>query len=130
MPDHSEHLMDLAEREGLHPDGLRTLLAVIHGLSLRRSMVGDGPHIGAQPVVSGMLSACLERFGILTQDVLAHWGMESPSRIGHGVDVLVDAGFLQRSSDELDNYEELGEQIAWPLPPAPAVRELSDWGSY
>lgn len=130
MPDHSEHLLDLARREGLHPDGLRTLLAVIHGLSMRRSMVGDGPHIGAEPVISGLLSACSERFGILAHDVLGHWGMETPSKIGHGVDLLVDAGFLQKSSDELDNYGDLDGQIAWPPPPTPAIREFSDWGSY
>lgn len=130
MGNDSDHLLDLAAREGIHPVGLRTLLSVIHGLSMRRSLQGDGPHIGAPQVVTGLLSSAHERFGILTREVLTHWGLESPSQIGRGVDVLVESGFLERSSDELDDYESLEGTIEWPIPPTPGIRELSSWGAY
>lgn len=131
MADDSHPLQDLAEGNGFDPDGLRVLLAVIHGHSMRRSLSGDGPHLGAEQVVSGLWNTVLERFGILARDVLVHWGFGDPEQIGQAVEILIDAGFLQRSSDELDDYGTACANLVWPEPPPPPpMREIVGWGGF
>ena len=131
MPENGSFLLTVARENGYQPDGLRVLLAVIHGLSMRRSMSGDGPHLGAAKVVGGLWSAAWERFGILGKDVLEHWGLDSPSRVGLAVTRLVEAGFLRSSDEEMDDYESLAGQIEWTdPPPPPSIREHSGWGGF
>ena len=131
MAENESYLLTLARENGFQPDGLRLLLTVIHGLSLRRSLSGDGPHLGAPQVVGGLWGAALERFGILGRDVLEHWGLSTPAQVGSAVNLLVEAGFLQESSEELDDYESLSDPVDWPEPPMPrSVREHSSWGGF
>lgn len=129
MADNAPFLVPLARENGFGEEGLRLLLAIIHGLSMRRSLAGDGPHLGAEQVAMGFYTTVQERFGVLTRDVLEHWGMETPSLLGKAVALLVDAGFLSRSSDELDDYEQIPSAPEdWPVPPPPPpVRETSSW---
>ena len=131
MADADASLLKIASENGFHPDGLRTLLAVVHGLSMRHSLSGDGPDIGAQTVVAGLWNATLERFGILGRDVLERWGLEVPGKVGAAVAALVRAGLLHGSEDEVAEYEALDGQIDWPEPPPPApLRENVGWGGY
>ena len=129
MSENAPFLLPLARENGFGEEGLRLLLAVIHGLSMRRSLAGDGPHLGSEQVAMGFFATTQERFGVLTRDVLEHWGLESPSSLGKAVALLVEAGFLSRSSDELDDYDQLPPPPEdWPEPPAPpSVRESSAW---
>jgi uncharacterized repeat protein (TIGR04138 family) len=120
-----------APTDGFHPEGLRLLLSVVHGLSLRRSLSGDGPHLGAQQVVGGLWGAALERFGILGRDVLEHWNLDTPEKVGEAISHLVATGFLQGSEDEMADYQSLSGQEAWPDPPRPrSVRERPGWGGF
>jgi len=131
MADNDTFLLKFASENGFHPDGLRALLAVIHGVSMRHSLSGDGPNLGAQQVVGGLWNASLERFGILGRDVLEHWGMDTPTKVGTAVTGLVQGGFLRGSEDEAGEYEALEGQFEWPEPPSPApVRESVGWGGY
>lgn len=129
MSDNGPFLQPLAQENGFGEEGLRLLLAVIHGLSLRRSMAGDGPHLGSEQVTMGFFGTVQERFGVLTLDVLEHWGMESPSKLGKAVTLLVEAGFLSGSDDELDDYDKLPPPpVEWPEPPVPPqIRESASW---
>ncbi len=129
MAENAPSLVPLARENGFGEEGLRLLLAVIHGLSMRRSLAGDGPHLGAEHVAMGFFHTVQERFGVLTRDVLEHWGLESPALLGKAVALLVDAGFLARSSDELDDYDRIPEPPEeWPEPPdPPPVRETTSW---
>lgn len=131
MADSDAFLLKLASENGFHPDGLRTLLAVVHGLSLRRSLSGDGPHIGAQQVVGGLWNSCLERFGILGRDVLEHWGLDTPSKVGAAIAGLVEGGLLRGSDEEASEYDALEGGLEWPEPPPPApLRENVGWGGF
>ena len=131
MAENEAFLRTVARENGFQPDGLRLLLTVIHGLSLRRSLSGDGPHLGAAQVVGGLWNAVLERFGILGRDVLEHWGLDTAERVGVAVVHLVESGFLQGSGEEMDDYESLAERIEWPDPPRPrSSREHSGWGGF
>jgi uncharacterized repeat protein (TIGR04138 family) len=131
MQENESFLLTLAREHGFQPDGLRVLLSVIHGLSMRRSLSGEGPHLGAAHVVGGLWSATWERFGILGKDVVEHWGLDTPSRVGLAVSQLVEAGFLRGSSEEMDDYEALAGQVEWPDPPTPpSIRERSGWGGF
>ena len=129
MPENPPFLVPLARENGFGEEGLRLLLAVIHGLSMRRSLAGDGPHLGSEQVAMGFYSTVAERFGVLTRDVLEHWGLESPTLLGKAVTLLVDAGFLSRTNDEVDDYDALPPPPTdWPEPPPPPpVHESASW---
>lgn len=129
MSDNVPFLVPLARENGFGEEGLRLLLAVIHGLSMRRSLAGDGPHLGSEQVAMGFYATAQERFGVLTRDVLEHWGMETPGLLGKAVTLLVEAGFLARSDDEADDYDQLPPPPEdWPEPPnPPPIRETVSW---
>lgn len=129
MSDNAPFLVPLARENGFGEEGLRLLLAVIHGLSMRRSLAGDGPHLGSEQVAMGFFGTAQERFGVLTRDVLEHWGLDTPTSLGKAVSLLVDAGFLSRSEEEADDYDQLPPPPAdWPEPPnPPPIREITSW---
>lgn len=133
MEDSESVLYQAASEGGFRIDGLRTLMGLIHGLSMRRSFSGETAHLPASEVVGGLFASCLERFGPLARDVLSAWGLDHPARIGAAIDLLVEGGLLSRSRE--DEGEEDFDDLPpppddWPIHPAPPpMREIVNWGA-
>jgi len=133
MEDSDSILSQVAGEGGFRVDGLRTLMGLIHSLSMRRTLSGDTAHLPASEVVGGLFASCLDRFGPLARDVLSAWGLDHPSRIGAAVDLLVEGGLLSRSPEEEgeEDFDDLPPPPDdWPVhPPPPPMREIAGWGA-
>lgn len=125
-------LFQAAAQGGFRIEGLRTLMGLIHGLSMRRSFSGETAHLPAAEVVGGLFASALDRYGPFARDVLETWGLGSPQRIGAAVDLLVEGGLLARSAEEEgdEDFDDLPPPPEdWPIHPAPPpMRELPVWG--
>lgn len=133
MDDSESVLFQAASEGGYRIDGLRTLMALIHGMSMRRTLSGETAHLPAAEVVGGLFASALDRFGPLARDVLAAWGLDHPARIGAAVDLLVEGGLLSRSPED-EGEEDFDDLPAppddWPIHPAPPpMREIVGWGA-
>ena len=70
MDDSETILFQAASEGGFRIDGLRTLMGLIHGMSMRRSFSGETAHLPAAEVVGVLFASALERFGPLYQENL------------------------------------------------------------
>lgn len=133
MDDSETILFQAASEGGFRIDGLRTLMGLIHGMSMRRSFSGETAHLPAAEVVGVLFASALERFGPLARDVLSAWGLDHPARIGGAVDLLVQGGLLSRSPEEEgeEDFDDLPPPPDdWPIHPAPPpMREIAMWGA-
>jgi uncharacterized repeat protein (TIGR04138 family) len=133
MDDSETILFQAASEGGFRIDGLRTLMGLIHGMSMRRSFSGETAHLPAAEVVGVLFASALERFGPLARDVLTAWGLDHPARIGAAVDLLVQGGLLSRSPEEEgeEDFDDLPPPPDdWPIHPAPPpMREITMWGA-
>lgn len=133
MEDSDSILFQAATRGGFRVDGLRTLMGLIHGMSMRRTLGGETPHLPAAEVVGGLFATALDRFGPMARDVLTAWGLDHPARIGAAIDLLVEGGLLSRSSEEEgeEDFDDLPPPPDdWPVhPPPPPMREIPVWGA-
>lgn len=133
MDDSDSILYHAASVGGFRVDGLRTLMGLIHTLSMRRTLAGENAHLPAAEVVGGLFASALDRFGPFARDVLEEWGLDHPTKIGAAIDHLVGGGLLSRSTEE-EGEEDFDDLPAppddWPIhPPPPPMREIPNWGA-
>lgn len=133
MDDSESVLFQAASEGGYRVDGLRTLMALIHGMSMRRTLSGETAHLPAAEVVGGLFASALDRFGPFARDVLTAWGLDHPVRVGAAIDLLVEGGLLSRSPEDEgeEDFDDLPPPPEdWPIhPPPPPMREIVGWGA-
>lgn len=72
----------------------RAYLFVLAGLEFCQQRLHERRHITGAELAEGCRDLALERFGVMSRLVLAHWGIHETADIGRIVFTLVDLGML------------------------------------
>jgi len=84
----------------------RAYLFVLAALEFCQQRLDERRHITGQELASGCRDLALERFGVMSQLVLEHWGITTTADIGHIVFTLVELGMLlSQSTDTREDFE-------------------------
>jgi uncharacterized repeat protein (TIGR04138 family) len=63
-------------------------------------LFAHGKHVSGRDLLEAIRRVALERFGVLTEDVLESWGLRSTEDFGEIVFRLVDAGLLAKTDED------------------------------
>jgi uncharacterized repeat protein (TIGR04138 family) len=84
----------------------RAYLFVLAALEYSQQRLQERRHISGPELAQGCRDLALERFGVMSRLVLAHWGINATADIGRIVFTLVDLGMLLSApSDTLTDFE-------------------------
>lgn len=84
----------------------RAYLFVLAALEFCQQRLHERRHITGSELAEGCRDLALERFGVMSRLVLAHWGIRETTDIGRIVFTLVDLGMLLSApSDTLADFE-------------------------
>ena len=121
MPSRSREGVELAElafRDGIM-DQLRlreprfherAYLFVLAGLELCQSRLTARRHISGRELAWACRDLALQRYGVMAQMVLDHWGVRSTADLGSIVFALVDLGLLiSQAGDSLGDFADVFE---------------------
>jgi uncharacterized repeat protein (TIGR04138 family) len=74
-------------------------------LSAGQRAPGERRHLTAQQLVEGVIDLAAERFGLLAEPVLRHWGIRSADDIGNITFTLIEKGvFSKQPSDRPEDF--------------------------
>ena len=84
----------------------RAYLVVLAALEFCQQRLPERRHITGQELAAGCRDLALERFGVMSQLVLEHWGIKATADIGQIVFTLVDLGLLlSQPTDTPEDFE-------------------------
>jgi uncharacterized repeat protein (TIGR04138 family) len=124
-----EEVTQLAFRDGIM-DRIRAreprfhehaYLFVLGALEYCQARLPERRHISGRELAEACRDLALERYGVMAQLVLEHWGVRSTADIGDVVFTLVDLGLLiSQPSDSRDEFigvfdfdETFGREYPW-----------------
>lgn len=91
----------LRERR-FHEDAFIFLLTALEHL---QSRLPERRHVDGRELAHAVRELALDRFGVLSRQVLAHWGVRSTEDLGDIVFALVDTGLLaSQPGDSRDDF--------------------------
>lgn len=79
--------------------GLDFTVRRIHG-EADKSVPGANRHVSGQQLCMGLRDFALQQYGLLARTVLKHWNIHSSEDFGHIVFAMVDAGLMQKTSED------------------------------
>lgn len=83
----------------------RAYLLVLYALTHAMRGLPERRHISGRELSEAVREVALERFGLLTRTVLAHWGIRSTEDLGQVVFALVESGVLvKQDGDRLEDF--------------------------
>jgi len=86
----------------------RAYLFVLAGLEFCQQRLDERRHITGRELAAGCRDLALERFGVMSQLVLEHWGIRTTADIGHIVFTLVELGMLlSQPTDTREDFEDV-----------------------
>jgi uncharacterized repeat protein (TIGR04138 family) len=109
----SNHVTELAFRDGIM-ERIRAreprfhehaYLFVLTALEFSQSKLAERRHITGRELAEAFRLLALDRYGVMAQLVLAHWGVRTTADIGDIVFALVDLGLLMsQPNDTKDDF--------------------------
>jgi uncharacterized repeat protein (TIGR04138 family) len=79
---------------------------VLAGLQFTLERMETSRHVSGRELALGCRDLALERWGVMSRPVLAHWGIHSTRDIGELVFALVECGvLLKQDDDSLTHFE-------------------------
>lgn len=99
-------------------------LFILSGLQYTIERLDQPRHIAAAELAAGCRDLALDRWGLMSREVLRFWGINSTRDLGEIVFALVDCGVLVKQDDDcLSAFDELfdfdavfGREYSWPNP--------------
>lgn len=80
-------------------------LFVLAALEFHQSRLPERRHISGRELAESVRDLALQRFGVLSRQVLEHWGVRTTADIGDIVFLLVDLGMLiSQPADTRDEF--------------------------
>jgi len=95
-----------------HGDAYRFVFEALHYTQQKlkrpassRDVDDDRAHISGQELLEGIRQLALERFGLLSKDVFAHWGVKATDDFGKIVFELIERGEMRKTErDQLTDF--------------------------
>lgn len=99
-----------------HPDAYRFVFEALHHTQqqLKRpvshDLNDDRAHISGPELLFGLKELATERFGMLSPNVFAHWGVKSTADFGRIVFELIERGEMRKTEhDQLTDFFDVYE---------------------
>jgi uncharacterized repeat protein (TIGR04138 family) len=85
--------------------GLNSTVMGIHG-EMKARRADEACHVSGEQLCVGLKAYAIERYGVLAQAVLAHWGITRTLDFGRIVFAMVEGKLLQKTDeDDLRDFE-------------------------